>query len=330
MRGDNSHMKNPKRVCVVVVTYNRKEYLKKLLSALRKQTYPISEVLIYDNFSTDGTSDMLVGNGYINGIAEKSLIKKERGGINFVYYRNTENSGGAGGFHEGIKLALEQDCDLIWAMDDDVLPEKACLERLMAILSEDVQLCVPSRTDDKYKDYAIIDINMSNPFLYGIGQRKSKVYSKDIVGDTIEIKDMAFEGPLFTTALARKIDLPKKDLFIIFDDTEYACRASKVTELRYVKEAILHKQIIPQKDPKRLMGWKEYYGYRNQYWFDRKYGTNCFVKVLRPFLNHLDLCFRAIAKRKWSNIKVLNKAYKDGTSDRLGRLVEPGTSGSEF
>ena len=323
-------MENPKRICVIVVTYNRKEYLQKLLSALEKQTYPISEVLIYDNFSTDGTSDMLVQKGYIDEIKEKSLVKKECSNINFIYYRNTKNSGGAGGFHEGIKLALEQDCDYIWAMDDDVLPERDCLERLLAILSEDVQLCVPSRTDDKYKDYAITNINMSNPFLYGIGQRKSKVYSEDIVGDSIEIKDMAFEGPLFTAALARKIDLPNKDLFIIFDDTEYAYRVCQVSKLRYVKGAILHKQIIPQRDPKRLMGWKEYYGYRNQYWFDRQYGTNRVVKVLRPFLNHLDLCFRAVVKRKWSNIKVLRKAYKDGTADKLGELVKPGTQGSEF
>ena len=72
------------------------------------------------------------------------------------------------------------------------------------------------------------------------------------------------------------------------------------------------------------MGWKEYYGYRNQYWFDRTYGENIFVKKLRPLFNHLDLCFRAIVKRRWSNLKVFRAAYYDGTHNILGKRVNPG------
>ena len=119
--------------------------------------------------------------------------------------------------------------------------------------------------------------------------------------------------------------MPKKELFIIFDDSEYAYRASKVTEMHYIKKAILHKQIIPSSDPSRLMGWKEYYSYRNQYWYDRTYGENVFVRYLRPIFNHVDLCLRAIVRRKWSNFTVLKKAYHDGTKGILGKTVDPGS-----
>ena len=58
--------------------------------------------------------------------------------------------------------------------------------------------------------------------------------------------------------------------------------------------------------------------------FDRTYGENIFVKKLRPLFNHLDLCFRAIVKRRWSNLKVFRAAYYDGTHNILGKRVNPG------
>src|SRR4029078_3287900 len=43
----------------------------------------------------------------------------------------TDNTGGAGGFHEGLRWALERGADLVWLMDDDGLPEPGCLKTLL-------------------------------------------------------------------------------------------------------------------------------------------------------------------------------------------------------
>ena len=53
-----------KKVCAVVVTYNRKELLCRNIKSLLKQTYPV-DILIYDNASTDGTEDELNNGGYL-------------------------------------------------------------------------------------------------------------------------------------------------------------------------------------------------------------------------------------------------------------------------
>ncbi len=312
------------RICVLVVTYNRKACLLKLLPALLSQSAAIDTILIVDNASTDGTPEVLMENGYIASFREGMLSGSRKEETRILYYRNTENSGGSGGFHLGFRLALELDCDYLWAMDDDVLPEPDCLERLMAVLCPDVRLVLPSRTDDRYLDQAIVGVNMSNPFRYSIKLRKSCISSREIPGDSIPIVDIVFEGPLMAVSLIREIGLPRGDLFLIFDDSEYAWRAGQVTQLRYVKHAVLHRQILPEKTRRRRMNWKDYYGYRNQYWFDRTYGTNVFVRYLRPVLNHLDLCARAVIKGKWSNLRVLRKAYHDGTKGILGKTVSPG------
>ena len=157
------------------------------------------------------------------------------------------------------------------------------------------------------------------------------VYNDSIIGSAIKVVDMPFEGPLISKDLIKEIGLPKADFFIFFDDSEYAARASKHTKILYCKDAILHKQIIPTSNGKNnLMNWKNYYGYRNQIWFDRHYGNNIFVKVLRPRLLLVDIVLRALIKRKYSNINVIRKAYRDGMNNKLGKLVEPGIKGKDI
>lgn len=46
-------------VCAVVVTYNRKQLLRRCLSALLAQSRTVDEILLIDNASSDGTNEML-------------------------------------------------------------------------------------------------------------------------------------------------------------------------------------------------------------------------------------------------------------------------------
>lgn len=47
------------RVSVVSLAYNRRENVRELLTALRRQTYPAVEVILVDNASPDGTAEMV-------------------------------------------------------------------------------------------------------------------------------------------------------------------------------------------------------------------------------------------------------------------------------
>lgn len=81
-----------KEIAAVVVTYNRKELLKKNIEALLKQTYKEFDIYIIDNASTDGTYEYI----------------KEYIDSNQIHYENTnKNLGGAGGFNFGIKKVVE-------------------------------------------------------------------------------------------------------------------------------------------------------------------------------------------------------------------------------
>lgn len=117
------------RVCAVVVTYNRKELLRKCLAALKSQTRKPDHILVVDNASTDGTPEML---------------KEEFPQVEVL--RLPENQGSAGGFHEGMNRAYEEGWDWIWIMDDDALPEPTALERLLAC-SDTADILIPALVD---------------------------------------------------------------------------------------------------------------------------------------------------------------------------------------
>lgn len=104
-------------IAAVVVTFNRKELLKNNIAALLQQTRLPDKIFIIDNHSTDGTEMLLHDLGYL----QNPIIK---------YIRLPENTGGAGGFHEGIKAAYEEGCDWIWGMDDDAIPDNYALYEL--------------------------------------------------------------------------------------------------------------------------------------------------------------------------------------------------------
>lgn len=315
-----------RKVCALIVTYNRCLYLEKLVKAILHQTVRLHDVVIYDNHGSDGTQQMLSVLGlipHVLGDGESSEITKN--GINIHCLRAEENTGGSGGFHNGMRFATKLNDDYVWVMDDDVLPDDNCLGKLLEYITPQCRICIPNRTTKPdFIDNCIINVNMSNPLLYDINVRKTRIPANRLRHNVIDVRDMPFEGPLIASSLIKEVGFPNQKLFIIFDDSDYCTRALRYTKVGFVRSAHLLKQIIPRTDHKRLMGWKDYYGLRNQYWFDRTYGTNALVKILRPFLSRCDLTLRAIVRRKWSNIRVISRAYRDGTHDRLGRTVEPG------
>ena len=101
-----------KKVTAIVATFNRLDFLKEIVDALQNQTYKIDNIVVTNNSSADGTEEWL--------FTRSDIISQKQ-----------ENVGSSGGQYAGMKKALETDCDYIWMMDDDVVPEPNCLEELM-------------------------------------------------------------------------------------------------------------------------------------------------------------------------------------------------------
>ncbi len=198
----------------VVVTYNRKILLKECIDSILNQTTPITELIIIDNNSTDGTYEMLEKEKYL----DNSII---------CYKKLEKNIGGAGGFHEGIKEAIRHHADWVWIMDDDTIPNKDCLEKIF-IAREKIK--------DKNKN-----ISFFASSIYGENGEYMNVPTVDTSVEKngyqnwyeflnykmIKINIATFVSLLINSEAIKKVGLPCKQYFIWGDDTEYTMRLTK-------------------------------------------------------------------------------------------------------
>lgn len=310
------------KVCVTIVTYNRKKYLCKLLEALDMSTYPIEMIIIVDNASSDETCLELVKQGIIHNYETEKVSLSEWKNKKVVYYLSKENTGGSGGFNKAFEIALNYEWKYIWAMDDDVWPEKDCLEKLISHLSNNVRACVPSRSDSKFEDSLTVGLDLKNPFK--LGSKRKKILHKTPDMDYVEIVAMPFEGPIIERTLVEEVGLPNKDWFILYDDTEYAHKIGKISKIYYIPAAVLHKSIIKNSNKLKNITWRQYYYMRNAMKFDMKYGENIFVRKFSPWFYMITKCLIEIVHGGHENINIIRKAYVDAKHDNMGMTVRPG------
>jgi GT2 family glycosyltransferase len=100
------------RVLAYVHTFNDAEVIDTAIAALCAQTYPIPEVLLIDNASTDGTLDRTFP-------GKATIIKNDR------------NVGTSGAVAAGMEYALAHDYDWIYILDADSSPERRAVENLV-------------------------------------------------------------------------------------------------------------------------------------------------------------------------------------------------------
>lgn len=192
------------KIAAIVVTYNRKELLKKCIESILKQSYLPTTLYIIDNASTDGTDS------YFTSTNDLSPIIK--------YIRLNENGGGAQGFYYGLRIAHETNSyDAYWVMDDDGQPDKYCLENLTSYLPQ-------------YDYLAPLVLDIDNKEQLAFNYNGSFVL-KDVVNKASNniLKDWAcpFNGILYSKKLVEKIGYPKKELFIWGDEANYHMRAQE-------------------------------------------------------------------------------------------------------
>lgn len=300
------------KIIAVVVTFNRRELLKRNIQCLRRNK-PVSSIVIVNNGSTDGTRE------WLDTQSDLTVIHQD-------------NVGGSGGFYSGMEYACRLGADWIWCMDDDVFPRPDCLDMLLKEATDDgIGILAPRRLmEGKVFCHDFQRYNLSNPFA---SMYRQKLSGQEITRPT-EIQGTAFEGPFIRREVVEKIGLPNKDLFIFCDDTDYCLRAVlEGFRMVYVPHALMDKEKFFSNDSwserSRKKKWKRYYQIRNSAYLNHHYGNNWGVKYLRGFINVAGYIVTALITApfseawKWKDIPVLWEAYRNGVKEKLGIKKNP-------
>jgi rhamnopyranosyl-N-acetylglucosaminyl-diphospho-decaprenol beta-1,3/1,4-galactofuranosyltransferase len=229
---------NPmEKIIAVVVTHNSHISLKKCIESLRSQTQKPDAILVVNNGSADFTSVWL----------DKQID---------LLHINQENSGTAGGFHTGIEDAYNKGYNWIWCMNDKGVLKEDALEKMIK---------------EKNPQPALVNSSVIN-----IHDRKTLVFKTNQYQQINEIKEDViygishpFNGTLIHRSIVEKVGLPKKELFICGDGTEYFYRIVKQFKIptKTATQSILYMAPVnysQKEDWDYKTSWKMYYHLRNK------------------------------------------------------------------
>ena len=210
-------------VATVVVTYNRKDKLRRCLDAvIRQKGSTIPDIIIVDNNSTDGTGDMVRAYSQTAGIELTDDASDIAGSRRIVYLRLLYNSGGAGGFTYGIRKAVEAGYDYVWLMDDDCVPADDALEEFMKYdrAHHGEYGFLSSRV--LWKDGSLCEMNVQRETVF----RDISVGKLFDGSDPAEVSMASFVSLLIPSDVVYDVGLPIREFFMWTDDWEYTRRIS--------------------------------------------------------------------------------------------------------
>lgn len=238
-------------VAAIVVTFNRLEKLKTVIASIEAQTLAVAKLFVIDNASTDGTAE------YLAALESRAPLEVVTMAV---------NSGGAGGFAEGMLRGYASGADHVWIMDDDCYPQPGALESLVAGFDSAVAELggdVPFACSVvKFTDGNICEMNNPLPTwdwarLMVKGQ------------NTVMVEACSFVSVLIPRWAIAEYGLPYRDYFIWFDDREYTLRLTRrCPGVQVMGSIVVHDMgdnrgvNFSMVDQKSL--WKFAYGVRNE------------------------------------------------------------------
>jgi rhamnopyranosyl-N-acetylglucosaminyl-diphospho-decaprenol beta-1,3/1,4-galactofuranosyltransferase len=278
------------RVCVVIVTFNNANMLAKLLDDLRIQTRLPDGVIVVDNASRDHT---------------ENTVREDYPEVKYVKLK--ENLGSAGGYHEGIRRAIET-ADFIYTLDDDV--------RLKPnTLAEIIQGFHVLEKTSEFRIGAVRSVGEGHP---------------QSVPTPLEI--CPWRGTLFKTRIVREVGLPSPDYFLYGEDIEYSLRLAKRGYCFYWIPASICQEDKRKRDGKAEMGlfkkrgtryqdpFRLYYAFRSEISIYLNYCL--FMKLLHTILYAMKVVLMILAKEGLSGrvaIGAIAAGIRDGFRRKLGK-----------
>jgi glycosyltransferase involved in cell wall biosynthesis len=206
---------------IVVVTYNRSDYLRALLASIVAMQPQPAGVVVVDNASTDDTAEVIASFADELGHDRVSAVTMD------------ENLGGSGGFSRGVEVALQRGAAWVWLMDDDVTVLPTALAQL-------------GRWTDRFGCVHGRRVNHDGtPFFWQTRFNALLGIFYPRPGDVFKRRDYfttncgTFEGMLVRRDVVARIGLPDPRFFLTWDDAVYGWLASHVTRVGYVNEVVL-------------------------------------------------------------------------------------------
>ena len=245
---------------------------------------------------------------------------------------NTQNTGGAGGFAQGMHMAHEAGYDWIWVMDDDVLVRENALADLLKFADRaDVlhgRRTNPNGSPFYWQSTFIPWIGFSRPYPDSVFQNGGDIWYTNVA---------CFEGALIHRRVFDRIGYADPRYFLAWDDTEFGYRASEFFKVAYCNAYTLMRQRghdnidIGVRSLYRASDMYRYFHIRNRFLLIQtllKCEPRVWVRALLRATYHSftavlfakEMVRAAMFKEKNLGIPALWRGLKDGLRGRFGAM----------
>jgi GT2 family glycosyltransferase len=199
-------------VYIIILNWNGLQDTIVCLDSLASLTYPNFRLVVVDNGSTDGSTDII----------SKNYPK-------VIFVENKENLGYAKGNNVGIRYALENNADYIWLLNNDTVVEQNALLNMVIEAEGDPLIGIIGSkiyylNSAKKIWFAGAMINWSRGISNHIGMNETDVGQYDYVK---EIDRVAGCSMLVKREVCNRVGLFDDNFFLYVEEVDWCVRARK-------------------------------------------------------------------------------------------------------
>jgi GT2 family glycosyltransferase len=293
--------------------------------SLLAMDYPNFKIVIVDNFSKNESVE---------------VFRKEFPDLQVIALK--ENIGYAGGNKVVSDLALKENADLVWVLNNDTTVRQNALSELIRSYQQFGEAVYSNLTlmsespDVVHYSGSYLPDEISDP---GNPYDKNKGLLLTDIFDQLDDKEARIYGHslLIPTTIIRKCGFMDPDFFMFCEETDYFKTLEKFNiKTRFVKKAIiLHESSGSFKKEGNLDNKLKlpllYYAKRNQYYFDMKWKQLKRSEILKQRGGWLNLMkffvkYRTISKEEKERLGedyMFNLAAWDAFRGKRGKTLDP-------
>jgi GT2 family glycosyltransferase len=296
-------------VHIIVLNYNSREDTLDCLRSLQHLTYRHAAVILVDNGSTDGTTE---------------VVRKQFPSVKII--ETGQNLGFTGGNNVGIDYSLDNGADYIMLLNNDTIVAPDMIDVMIAAMQQDPSIAISGPTiyyydqpDVVWSAGSTVDWERGLTSMLGIGES-----DKGQFGQTP--REVAFVTGCALLArrdVWEKVGLLDNRFFMYYEETEWCVRAARVGfKIAHIPTAMMWHKI--SLEARETSPHTVYYMTRNRLLFLQHTQANLRTwlyivsEYARTFVN---LSFRRHLRDRRHLRRIIFRAIKDYSTGRFGRAT---------
>jgi GT2 family glycosyltransferase len=250
-------LNNKPKIGLITVLYNSKEVLKDFFQSLANQTYKNYILYVIDNSPNDNTLN-------------EAIKLSDKFNINSIFINNNDNFGVAKGNNQGIEQALQDECEYILLLNNDIVFNQNTIENLVDYtVKNDISIIVP-----KIYYHNTNKLWMAGGYISkfkGTSPHRGDLEEDNGQYENIEAVDYTPTCfMLINKKVFDKVGLMDEKYFVYYDDSDFIYRANiQGFKIIYFPKAIVYHKVSVSTGGSESL-FSIYYVNRNRLYFIRK------------------------------------------------------------